>query len=312
MGMSASQARLLSITSRMNDIEFKSQQVSNIKIRLADDSEKVANAYTEALNKQKFTMTSFASGKAVKTDVTIASLNAVGSTMKLCARNGKQVVSKSQANAYNTAINSYNTFHYHWTTDTHENHFNNSQAVYGLMMKFGVGGFKEAAEKCGMTDDGTGWKQFIEAGKITQEEVDAFNAQYESMFSNSTGTQFNGTQGSGSMNPDAVIVIDDAALNSANWLQQAVESGEFYIADMSGNEVSVSSNVSLAIESDNSDFAKAEAEYNAATAKINKKEKQLDNEMKVLDTEHQALKTEHDSVKSLIGENVEKSFNLFS
>ena len=125
MGMSASQARLLGITSRMNDIEFKSQQISNMKIRLADDSEKVAHAYPEALNKQKFTMTSFASGKAVKTDVTIASLNAVGSTMKLCARNGKQVISKSQANAYKAAINSYNTPHYSWTTDTHENHFNN-------------------------------------------------------------------------------------------------------------------------------------------------------------------------------------------
>ena len=40
--------------------------------------------------------------------------------------------------------------------------------------------------------------------------------------------------------------------------------------------------------------------------------KQLDNEMKSLDTEHNALKTEFDSVKSLIGENVEKTFNLFS
>ncbi len=300
MGMAASQSRLLGITSRMNDIEFKSQQVANIKIRLADDSEKVANAYTQALNKQKFTMTSFASGKAVKTDVTIASLNAVGSTMKLCARNGKQVVSKSQANAYNAAINDYNAPHYYWTDDTHENHFNNSQAVYGLMMKFGVTSFNAA---------GGNWDDLIKAGKVTQEEVDAFNAQYEAMFANSTGKQFNGTEGSGSMNPDAVIVLDDAVLNDANWLQQAVESGEFYIADMSGNEVSVSSNVTLAIESDNSDFAKAEAEYNAATAK---KEKQLDNEMKVLDTEHQALKTEFDSVKSLIGDNIEKSFNLFS
>jgi len=311
MGMAASQARLLGITSRMNDIEFKSQQVSNIKIRLADDSEKVANAYTQALNKQKFTMTSFASGKAVKTDVTIASLNAVGSTMKLCARNGKQVVSKSQAEAYKAALNDYNSPHYSWTADTHANHFQNSQAVYGLMMKFGVTSFAAARQKFGITEGG-GWESLVKAGKVTQEEVDAFNAQYESMFANSTGTHFNGSQGSGSMNPDAIIVLDDSALNSANWLQQAVESGEFYIADLSGTEVSVSSNVSLAIESDNSDFAKAEAEYNAATAKINKKEKQLDNEMKALDTEHQALKTEQDSVKSLIGENVEKSFNLFS
>ena len=42
MGMSASQARLLSITARISDIEYKSQQISNVKIRLADESEKVA------------------------------------------------------------------------------------------------------------------------------------------------------------------------------------------------------------------------------------------------------------------------------
>ena len=57
MGMSASQARLLSITSRMNDIEYKSQQVANIKMRLASESEQVATDYTNALNKPKFTYT---------------------------------------------------------------------------------------------------------------------------------------------------------------------------------------------------------------------------------------------------------------
>ena len=97
-----------------------------------------------------------------------------------------------------------------------------------------------------------------------------------------------------------------------------IESGEFYLVpkDTTTNyqdaEVSVSGEVGLAIESDTTELAKAEAEYNAATAKINKKEKILDNEMKALDTEHTALKTEMDSLKSLIKDNVDKSFNLFS
>ena len=66
------------------------------------------------------------------------------------------------------------------------------------------------------------------------------------------------------------------------------------------------------ILSDNSDLAKAEAEYNAATLKINNKEKKLDMQMKALDTEHSALTTEQDAVKSLISDNVSKSFNIFS
>ena len=59
MGMSASQARLLSITSRMNDVEYKSQQISNTKVRLADEAEQVANAYTKALNKTKLTFSTY-------------------------------------------------------------------------------------------------------------------------------------------------------------------------------------------------------------------------------------------------------------
>ena len=53
MGMSASQARLLSITVRINDVEYKSQQISNTKLRLADEAEQLATNYTNALNKQK-------------------------------------------------------------------------------------------------------------------------------------------------------------------------------------------------------------------------------------------------------------------
>ena len=82
--------------------------------------------------------------------------------------------------------------------------------------------------------------------------------------------------------------------------------------DRKPKEMSVDGTNSLAIASDTTDLAKAEAEYNAKTAKINKKEKLLDNDLKALDTEHNALKTEYDSVKSLISDNVSKSFNLFS
>ena len=199
MGMSASQARLLAITSRINDIEFKSQQVSNIKIRLADESEQVANAYTAALNKTKITYTNYSSGTAQNIDLNSTNL----------ATAGYKLIQRSK------------------------------------------------------------------------------NAEYKGTY--------------------------DAAT-----LHEMIESGEFYLVKSSvttnfaAAEESVSGNNQLMIQSDTAGLAKAEADYNAATAKINKKEKQLDNEMKQLDTEHNALNTEFDSVKNLIGDNVEKSFNLFS
>ena len=63
---------------------------------------------------------------------------------------------------------------------------------------------------------------------------------------------------------------------------------------------------------DDNEIRKAEANYEAELAKINQKEKMLDFELDNLQTEHNALKAEMDSIKSLIKDNVEKSFNIFS
>lgn len=50
MGMAASQARLLSITSRMSDNELRSQLINNAKMRLTSDSSKASEKYLAALN----------------------------------------------------------------------------------------------------------------------------------------------------------------------------------------------------------------------------------------------------------------------
>ncbi len=50
MGMSAGQARLLSITSRLSNNELRSQTITNSKLRLATESKEASQAYMEALN----------------------------------------------------------------------------------------------------------------------------------------------------------------------------------------------------------------------------------------------------------------------
>ncbi len=50
MGMSAGQARLLSITARLSDNELRSQSITNAKLRLATESTDASKAYMEALN----------------------------------------------------------------------------------------------------------------------------------------------------------------------------------------------------------------------------------------------------------------------
>ena len=206
MGMSASQARLLAITSRMNDIELRSQQIANTKLRLADESDQVAQKYTNALNANKITMTKY-DKKGNTSQVSLKPSNLPKDYRLVDVKTNKKVTSASIT----------------------------SSQMY----------------------------EMIQSGQYRLEK-----------------------------NQD---VTDDNGKTKKDWA-----------------EVSIASDPSLGIASDDSKFALAEAEYNAATQKINNKEKKLDQQLKTMDTEHSALQTEQDSVKSLIKDNVDKSFNLFS
>lgn len=59
MGMAASQARLLSITSRLSDNELRAQLINNQKIRLATESSNASDAYVSALNDAQMMFTSY-------------------------------------------------------------------------------------------------------------------------------------------------------------------------------------------------------------------------------------------------------------
>ncbi len=206
MGMSASQARLLAITSRMNDIELRSQQIANTKLRLADESDQVAQKYTNALNANKITMTKY-DEKGNTSQVSLKPSNLPKDYQLVNVKTNKKVTNSSIT----------------------------SSQMY----------------------------EMIQSGQYRLEK-------YQD-------------------------VTNDNGVTAKKW-----------------TEVSIAGDNSLGIASDDSKFALAEAEYNAATQKINNKEKKLDQQLKTMDTEHSALQTEQDSVKSLIKDNVDKSFNLFS
>lgn len=53
MGLSASQARLLNITARMHQIEYKAQKLEAMKLQMANESSKVYDEYLDALDATK-------------------------------------------------------------------------------------------------------------------------------------------------------------------------------------------------------------------------------------------------------------------
>jgi len=284
MGMSASQARLLSITSRMNDIELRSQQISNTKIRLADESEQVANNYTRALNASKLTYTDYSSGQAKTVDLTPKNLSNYG----LC------LVNRSDNSIFSGDV---------------------TPAQMYEMIESG----QFFLAKAGQTTTTPTQAQIPTLAQIptpTQAQFPTLGNSNKVPFVNNlnhTNTVTNWNTISGMGQTGEVINASSKKYTFTDfWDEVDLEDTVIKTYLQNPEEVSVSGNTFLNIQSDDTNLAKAEAEYNAQTAKINAKEKKLDQQMKEMDTEHSALKTEYDSVKSLISDNISKSFQLFS
>ena len=75
MGLAASQARLLSLTARMHDIEYKAQKLEAQKLQMANQSQQVYQEYEDALNMQKIQYKVIGSdGSAYFKDATVKAL----------------------------------------------------------------------------------------------------------------------------------------------------------------------------------------------------------------------------------------------
>lgn len=112
--MSASQARMLSLTSRMSDLEFQAQSISNSKIRLADQSEEASRAYSNALDKQKMTVYSgLSGGTASYIDANAYNLTTYGKVSNTDKQRfiedaaGKVLVLPAVVTAYDTSIDTH-------------------------------------------------------------------------------------------------------------------------------------------------------------------------------------------------------------
>mgnify|MGYP007069909843 CR=1 FL=1 len=77
MGMAASQARLLTITARMHDVEYQAQSIQNAKIALATQSDQVYQDYIAALDATTFTVKDFDGNRIVANFNSLCGINAV-------------------------------------------------------------------------------------------------------------------------------------------------------------------------------------------------------------------------------------------
>ncbi len=102
MGMAASQARLLTITARLHDVEYKAQSIQNAKIQLATQQDQVYQDYLEALDATTLTVKDYEGNRVTANFNNLCGINAVdnGQHYALRASNGKLIVPDDIKDAY--------------------------------------------------------------------------------------------------------------------------------------------------------------------------------------------------------------------
>src|SRR5574344_833155 len=101
MGLAASQARLLSITSRLSDNELRAQLINNKKIRLASESSRASEDYVNALNRAQMMFTNYDSSNASTTQAltfnALTSYSPYNTQYGISNNNGQILVSEKDA-----------------------------------------------------------------------------------------------------------------------------------------------------------------------------------------------------------------------
>lgn len=101
MGLSASQARLLNLTARMHDIEYKAQNLEAQKLQMANESQQVYSEYETALNKTKIQQKGISneSGAIFFKNVTATELKDAGYSFEIAVGDSKGKVYKEMSDA---------------------------------------------------------------------------------------------------------------------------------------------------------------------------------------------------------------------
>ena len=321
MGMSASQCRLLTLTSRLSDLEYQAQSISNSKIRLSQNSEAAATEYAEALDKKKLTVLSGYNSQTGAMNYVDASAynlttyNAISTMDKqrfLKDSSGRVIISSQMAASFAQTSN----LHQQW---------NNNWGEYGSAMLAAnnippdhpdIAKYKEYYYRIW-----TGEEALLEAAGYTT------NPNHVNGGSNFTYCEY-GT-GASAYYTNVFNEIQEFGYNeqsndnmhSEEWLYAQLQGGNIslYSWDAKANNGAgdfvmtswTSGDTTLRTEVDDEGVAQAEAKYKVKLAQIESKDKKFDLNLKQIDTEHLAIQTEVDSVKKVIDKNIERSFKAF-
>lgn len=295
MGMSASQARLLSLTSRMHDLEYEAQALQYSKLDLADIKNKAYDEYEEALDSTKFQMTMVTADGKEYQDITyqnmiMANAGAVHSLYTLTeAASGKILLPEQIASKITPMPNN-------------------------------VDDFLEIVAKNYLY---TGRTDLTTKDEYIREMRSDGNYDYwKSIYYQIGGYQ----DDSGNLvSGRGFIPISKQNAVDRDWLSEALNSGEVSLYKMTkeesfldGKAVNIFAETSMSSDPDITEVKNQElidltsVKYEKAIDDVNTKDQKLDLQLAKIDSLHNALKTEYDSVKQIVSKNIDRSFKTFN
>ena len=295
MGMSASQARLLSLTSRMHDLEYEAQALQYSKLDLADIKNKAYDEYEEALDSTKFQMTMVTADGKEYQDITyqnmiMANAGAVHSLYTLTeAASGKILLPEQIASKITPMPNN-------------------------------VDDFLEIVAKNYLY---TGRTDLTTKDEYIREMRSDGNYDYwKSIYYQIGGYQ----DDSGNLvSGRGFIPISKQNAVDRDWLSEALNSGEVSLYKMTkeesfldGKAVNIFAETSMSSDPDITEVKNQElidlasVKYEKAIDDVNTKDQKLDLQLAKIDSLHNALKTEYESVKQIVSKNIDRSFKTFN
>ena len=345
MGLSSSQARLLNLTSRMHQIEYKAAKLEAEKLQMANESRQVYNEYQEALEQTKVQLKHLTSDGAVtfKDMESVNDMVAMGFAIVVHNTHMRQEALNNikKENKNKIAVKS----DFEQITE---------EGAYKGRYKLTADAISKNKEISGVSESDI---QSMTVGENTVKTISKSVLETlipESIsFNNDDGKSESETEANNyiklfkdnSITSDYVCKSDeelriainslyqgtDLSINSSNFetvLTNLFNTGSISIVqkrkdgtgkfplptekDYSDYLTSVATNTAFQEVADEKNLRKAEAKYEANMRQIDMKDRKFDYELAALDNERNAVKNEMETLKTVAKDNVDRTFKLFS
>ena len=285
MGLASSQARLLSLTARMHQIEYSAQRVEAMKLQMANESRKVYEDYLDALDKTKL-------------------------QIKTLTTNG--AVTYSDIATYQDFLTAGFAIDFKGVV------YDGSAVKYGSDGKYYAADAEVITVGAGQEDLYPGFNEGDTIAKLKSGEYaivpDGITFEEKTLDWDALCLDAFGATSTDGMNVEEVITnLINTGLVTISTLRK--DTGEFAQEgeqDFGDYETSVAINTSLQEVTDEVELRKAEAKYEADMKRIDMKDRRYDTQLAAIEQERNAIKQEMETLKTVAKDNVERTFKLFS